>query len=43
MLTIIIVINQQADKMEIDIGFPEWMKNNAKMDAKYKDVCIIIM
>ncbi|XP_038075380.1 membrane metallo-endopeptidase-like 1 [Patiria miniata] len=29
---------EKADAMDIAIGYPEWIKDNAKLDAKYADV-----
>ncbi|XP_038077853.1 membrane metallo-endopeptidase-like 1 [Patiria miniata] len=32
------VVAEKADAMEIAIGYPEWIKDNAKLDAKYADL-----
>ncbi|XP_038075858.1 membrane metallo-endopeptidase-like 1 [Patiria miniata] len=32
------VAAEKADAMDIAIGYPEWIKDNAKLDAKYADL-----
>ncbi|XP_038077856.1 neprilysin-4-like [Patiria miniata] len=31
-------VAEKADAMDIAIGYPEWIKNNTKLDAKYADL-----